>query len=129
VLISDLLGPIAPLERHLAALCATGHEVLIFHILDPAELNFTFSQASLFEDAESGSLLYIDPALARNEYLRNLEAHGEAVQITCRKLGIGYHRFATDRPMELALFDFLRARAHRGRQIRRSRGAARPITA
>ena len=128
VLISDLLGPVAPLERHLGALCATGHEVLIFHVLDPAELNFTFSQASLFEDAESGNMLYIDPALARREYLRNFEKHCEAVQVTCRKLGIGYHRFATDRPMELALFDFLRARAHRGRQIRRARGSARPTT-
>jgi uncharacterized protein (DUF58 family) len=121
VLISDMLGPVAPLERELGALCATGHEVLIFHILDPAEVNFTFNQAALFEDAESGSLLYIDPALARREYLRNLEAHCGAVQATCRKLGVAYHRFGTDRPMELALFDFLRARAARGKRVQRLR--------
>jgi len=116
-----LLGPIAPLERHLSALCAIGHEVLIFHVLDPAEVQFSFSQASLFEDAESGTLLYIDPALARREYLRKLEAHCGGIQATCRKLGVSYYRFATDRPLELALFDFLRSHSERAKRVRRSR--------
>ena len=94
---------------------ASGHEVLLFHLLDPAELNFRFDKAVLFHDLESDRDLYIDPAAARKEYLKKLTAHNARAQFTCQKLGIGYHRLATDRPLELALFDFLRERSKRGR--------------
>src|SRR6266487_2758127 len=40
VLISDLLAPIGLLEKNLGSLVACGHEVLLFHLLDPAELRF-----------------------------------------------------------------------------------------
>src|SRR6266436_3901242 len=42
VILSDLLGPIGTLEKDLTALSACGHEVVLFHILDPVELNFAF---------------------------------------------------------------------------------------
>ena len=120
VFISDLLAPIETLEKNLTSLCACGHEVLLFHLLDPAELTFGFDKAALFYDIESGRDLYIDPAMARQEYLRKLESHCAAVRAACDKLGIGYRRFATDRPLELALFDFLRARTKRGKKIHRT---------
>ena len=120
VFISDLLAPIEALEKNLTSLCACGHEVLLFHLLDPAEVTFDFDKAALFYDVESGRDLYIDPAAARKEYLRKLESHCNAVQAACEKLGISYRRFATDRPLELALFDFLRARTTRGKKTRRT---------
>jgi uncharacterized protein (DUF58 family) len=120
VFISDLLAPIEALEKNLTSLCACGHEVLLFHLLDPAEMTFDFDKAALFYDVESGRDLYIDPAAARKEYLRKLESHCSAVQAACEKLGISYRRFATDRPLELALFDFLRARTARGKKTRRT---------
>jgi uncharacterized protein (DUF58 family) len=116
VLISDLLAPIETLERNLAGLVACGHEVLLFNILDPAELTFNFDKAVMFHDVESGRDLFIDPATARKEYLRKLNAHVAAIRSACRKLGIGYSHFATDRPLELALFDFLRERMQRGKR-------------
>jgi uncharacterized protein (DUF58 family) len=119
VLISDLLAPVWALEKNLLALTACGHEVLIFHILDPAELTFRFDKAVMFEDLESGRRLFIDPATARKHYLEKLESHQATVQSTCQKLGIGYQRLGTDRPLELALFDFLRERMQRGRIIQR----------
>jgi uncharacterized protein (DUF58 family) len=122
VLISDLLAPIANLERDLTALTACGHEVLLFQILDPAELAFTFEKAVMFQDVESGQRLFIDPATARKGYLKNLETHNATVQSACERLGIGYRRFATDRPLELALFDFLRERMERGRRVKRRAG-------
>lgn len=118
LLISDLLAPIENLEKNLISLTASGHEVLLFHLLDPAELNFRFDKAVLFHDLESSRDLYIDPAAARKEYLKKLTAHNARAQFTCQKLGIGYRRLATDRPLELALFDFLRERSKRGRRIR-----------
>jgi uncharacterized protein (DUF58 family) len=125
VLVSDLLAPIETLERSLTGLGACGHEVLLFQVLDPAELHFAFDKPMLFRDVESERAIFIDPAQARKEYLRKLEAHTDTVRRMCQKLGIACHRFATDRPLELALFDFLRSRMTRGRKVRR---AARPPT-
>ena len=81
---------------------------------------FNFGAASMFEDVESGKTLFIDPSVARKEYLRKLEAHCAALRSTCQRLGIACHRLATDRPLELALFDFLRGRMQRGRAVRRT---------
>ena len=120
ILISDLLAPITTLERNLVSLTASGHEVALFQVLDPAELNFDFDKAALFHDLESGRDLYLEPSLARREYLTKLEAHNAAALATCQKLGVSYYRFATDRPLELALHDFLRGRMRRGQKAKRS---------
>jgi uncharacterized protein (DUF58 family) len=120
VLISDLFAPISALESNLSNLRACGHEVVLFQILDPAEVKFQFERASMFRDLESGQELYIDPGAARAHYTAELQAHIAAVEKSCRKLGISYSQFTTDRPLELALFDFLRARTQKGKQKRTS---------
>jgi uncharacterized protein (DUF58 family) len=126
VFISDLLAPIDALERNLTALTASGHDVMLFQVLDPAELQFDFDQAALFQDVESGRDLYIDPPLARRDYLRRLTAHNAAAGAICAKLGVTHHRLNIDRPLELALFDFLRDRMHRGKKVVRRAAPARP---
>lgn len=123
VLISDLLTPLESLEKNLGALAAWGHDIILFHILDPAELKFTFDKASVFEDVESRRGLYIDPEAARREYLKHFDAHNAAVQGIADKIGAAYSRFGTDRPLELALFDFLRARMERHKQRQARRGS------
>ncbi len=122
VLISDLLAPIGALEKDLTSLAACGHEVVIFHVLDPAELNFGFTQSVMFRDVETGRQLYVDPAIARKDYLEKLNAHNTAVEGACKNLGVGYRRLGTDRPLELALFDFLRERMQRGKLVKRRLG-------
>lgn len=119
ILISDLLAPIGALEKNLAGLVACGHEVLLFHLFDPAELNFNYEKALLFRDLESGRELFIDPVTARKNYLKKLQAHNASVRAVCQKLGIGYSALTTDQPLELALFDFVRGRAERGKRVRR----------
>ena len=120
IFISDLLAPIETLERNLGNLVACGHEVLLFHLMDPAERDFKFDKASLFLDAESGRDLYIDPAVARKDYLSKLEAHTAAARLCCDHLGVGYHSLATDSPLELALFDFLRSRMQSAKKVQRN---------
>lgn len=120
VLISDLLTPAEALEKNLSALAAWGHELMLFQVLDPAELRFSFNDASIFEDAESRRGLYIDPGAARREYLKRLEAHNAAVQTMADKIGASYVRFGTDRPLELALFDLMKARMRQHKLTRRS---------
>ena len=121
-LISDFLAPIDRLERNLIALTACGHEVTVFHVVDPAELNLGIDSPSLFEDVESARTLYIDPPAARTAYVRKFEAHRSALLAICQKLGISYHEISTAQPLEIALFEFLQERMRRGRQFRRASG-------
>jgi len=113
VLLSDFMAPIERLQPDLVALAACGHEVVVFQLLDPAELSFNFTTASMFQDMESGRTVFIDPAAARKDYASKLQAHCAALRSLCQKLGIACHRFSTQRPLELALFDFLRERMQR----------------
>jgi uncharacterized protein (DUF58 family) len=117
ILVSDLFAPIDALENNLTSLCACGHEVMVFQVMDPAEMSFEFGKAAMFYDVESGRELYIDPSAARSEYLRKLGEHNDAVTRACQKLGVECIRFSTERPLELALFDFLRARLQRGKRL------------
>lgn len=124
VLVSDLLTPVDQLETRLAQLRARGHEVLLFQVLDPAELTFDFERPALFQDAESGRELYVDPATARDTYMRRLEAHIDGIRTTCDRLGITYRQFATDEPLEIAMGEFLRSRQHKGNSSATQRRAA-----
>jgi uncharacterized protein (DUF58 family) len=119
VLLSDFLAPIELLESELISLTASGHEVVVFQVLDPAELNFNFSQATMFQDLESGRTLFIDPTAARKQYLRQLENHCANLRGLCQRLGIPSYTISTDRPLELALFDFLRERMQRRPGLKR----------
>lgn len=122
VVLSDFLAPLERLDRALLELAAGGHELVLFQVLDPAELSFDFAAPAVFEDLESGQTLQIDPGTGRDGYRKRLEAHCEALRELCQRQGATHLRLATDQPLELALFDFLRARsgrAVRGRRVQR----------
>ena len=120
LLVSDFLAPLQRLEPDLTALSACGHEIIVFQVLDPAEVAFDFHDPAMFEDAESGRALFIDPGPARKDYRRKLEAHCASLRMTCERLGIACQSLATDRPLELALFDFLRRRMQQKRGVKRA---------
>lgn len=120
VLLSDFLAPVERLETALIQLAACGHEIVVFQILDPAEVAFEFNEPTMFEDVETGRSLMIDPVAARADYQRGLNEHCAAVRNICQRLGSGYSRLVTNQPLELALFDFLRARSQRRRTARRT---------
>lgn len=124
VVISDLLAPLDDLESNLSLLTARGHEVIVFQVFDPKELDFSFDQAAQFIDLETGKDLYIDPVQAREEYRRRFNEHNEAVEQICGRLGVGVRRLTTDQSLQAALFDFLRERHRLGRVVRRHRTAA-----
>jgi uncharacterized protein (DUF58 family) len=116
VLISDLLAPTDALRTRLGYLRSRGHDVVVLRILDPAEVQFSFTTPAMFQDVESGRELYIDPDGAKGEYLRRFAAHAAEIERSCVDLGIEYEQIATDRPLELVLFDLLKARMRRGRR-------------
>ncbi|MCX6905731.1 MAG: DUF58 domain-containing protein, partial [Verrucomicrobia bacterium] len=119
VLISDFLAPLDRLEKAMVQLAACGHEVIVFQVLDPAEATFQFREPAVFEDLETGRTLMVDPGAVRADYTRRLEEHCAAVRQLCQRLGNTCSRLTTDQPLELALFDFLRARMQRGKAVKR----------
>lgn len=119
VLVSDLLAPLDGIETALSQLRARGQEVLVFRVLDPAEVTFPFTESTLFEDAETGRRLYVDPQAARATYRRQFDAHTQALRTQANAQGIDLVELTTEEPLELALFAYLQARARRGRSIMR----------
>jgi len=125
VLISDMLSPLDGLDSRLGYLRSRGHEVVLFRILDPMEESLDLDSPAMFEDLESGKQLYIDPAAARGQYQKHFAEHRAEIKRICVSLGIDLVELATDRSVELSLFDFLNARARRGRTINRRKNTHR----
>lgn len=129
VLISDLLAPVAEFRTRLGYLRSRGHDVLVLQVLDPAEVEFTFTAPLMFNDLESGRRLYIDPEAARADYKRRFNEHAAELQRACTDLSVDFARLTTDQPLELALFDLLNLRERRGRRVARRSAATRRANA
>lgn len=110
VLISDLLDEPEPVIRGLKHLQFRGNEVVVFQVLDPDELAFSFERATLFEDLETGQELMAVPALVRDHYLRGVGSLIERYKRELGAAGIDYHLLTTDQPLELALLGYLSTR-------------------
>jgi uncharacterized protein (DUF58 family) len=123
VLLSDLLAPADALRSKLGYLRSRGHEVIVLLVLDPAEVGFTFATPAMFQDVESEHELYIDPAAARAGYLARFAAHAAEVERACSDLAIDFQSMTTDSPLELMLFDLLKARLRRAGKTSRRGGS------
>ena len=124
MLVSDLLAPVEALETSLALLTASGHEVLVFQVLDPAERTFDFAAASRFRGSgNAAATSSSNPPWRAPNTCGVSPRMATAVRAICQRLGISHHTLATDQPLELALFDFLKGRAARGKTaVRRKAG-------
>ncbi len=113
VVVSDFLVPVESLMSRLRRLTACGHEVVLFQVLDPAEIVFGFDQPTRFRDLETGQLMEVDPGAARAGYRTRFDAHQARLRDGCVGLGIAFHRVETSQPLELALLAFLEQRERR----------------
>jgi uncharacterized protein (DUF58 family) len=111
VLLSDMLTPLDDMERELGLLAAMQHDVVIFQVLDPAELDFPFDEAATFTDVEGGGRMLLEPAAARKSYLQRLQAHLDRLRSICARHGVEYRLLRSDAPLEQGLFDFLSVRS------------------
>jgi uncharacterized protein (DUF58 family) len=117
VLISDLLDGDAPeLLSGLKHFRHRGHEVVVFHVLDPAEVEFPFRQVTKFKGLEVPEELLTDPAALRDGYLAELSAFTDAVRKGCRLADIDYVPLRTDQPLDTALTGYLATRSARTRK-------------
>jgi uncharacterized protein (DUF58 family) len=114
VLLSDLL--VAPEETRTALkfLRHHGHEVLVFHLIDPGERELPAASEARFFDPETGQELTVSVADIRREYRDAVSAALSEWERSLRPQGIEYEVVDTDRPLSLALRSYLRKRERLG---------------
>jgi len=114
VLISDLMDDPDKVLMGLKHFRHRQHEVLVFHVLDPRELDIDYREAVEFEDMETGRKLRIEPAFLRDQFKRDVRAWTEKLERGCRNHQIDYHLLTTDTPFDVALTAYLGKRARMG---------------
>ncbi|HEX7071442.1 MAG TPA: DUF58 domain-containing protein [Rhodothermales bacterium] len=117
-LVSDLLDEPESIVDGLRHFRYLGHDVIVFHVIDPQEMTFPFSDLVEFEDMESGDRLTVSAEAARDVYLENLTRHQETIRRECALQGIDYVLLPTDQPLDAALFAYLAGRGGRSRARR-----------
>jgi uncharacterized protein (DUF58 family) len=110
LLLSDLLDEPKSVMRALNHFRHRQHEVVVFHILDPYEIQFPFRQESGFVDLETGRELLTQPWEIAEEYKRRFEEWSKAYERACLDNRIDYVRLSTDTPYDVALLRYLEKR-------------------
>jgi uncharacterized protein (DUF58 family) len=109
-LISDLYEDPEAVAEAIAPLRFRGSDVMVFHVLDRQEVEFDFSDASSFEDLESGVQIPVVPDALRKEYKKLVREHIDALQKRFSETRVDYAFFDTSKPLDYALFSFLSVR-------------------
>jgi uncharacterized protein (DUF58 family) len=87
------------------------HEVVVFHILDPDETDFPYTDTATFQDLETGVELTTEPWEIARRYRERFEAWSERYRRACREQRIDYVRLDTRTPFDRALLAYLEKRA------------------
>ena len=110
VLISDLLDEPHAVIRGLKHFRFRGSDVIVFHVLDPDEIDFPFERATRFEDLESSEEIMAVPGLVREHYRREISRLIDRYRQELGAAGIDYQLLRTTDPLELALLSYLSTR-------------------
>ncbi len=113
VILSDLFDDVNSMLAGLKHFRHRRHEVILFHVLDPAELDFPFRQMTLFKGMEQLPDVLADPRALREAYLKEFGAFVQAVKKGCRAQHIDYVPLRTDQSLEIALSSYLASRMNR----------------
>ena len=100
---ADVLAGLRPLRYK-------RHEVVVMHVLDGAELDFPFQEATLCRGLDEPEEMLTDPRARRDGYLEQVGAFVTELQRGCRNQNIDYVQLRTDRDVGVALSGYL---AHR----------------
>jgi len=113
VVISDFNEDPEAVAEAIGLLRFRGNDVIVFHVLDPSELDFTFPDASSFEDLESGIQIPVVPQGLRDEYRALVTAHTEALRKKLVTNRVDYAVLDTSKPLDFALYGYLSMRTRR----------------
>ena len=110
ILISDLLVDADELIHGLKHFRHNGHEVIVFHILDPMELDFDYDREIRFIDMETGGKISTQPWHIRDQYRSEVDKHLKKLIHAMHDISVDYGRFTTDIPFDRALSEYLAKR-------------------
>jgi uncharacterized protein (DUF58 family) len=106
-LISDLYENPDDLIESLSPYRVLGNDLIVFHVLDPAEIEFPYNQASRFQDLESGEEVPVIPEVFAEQYRKMMQEHIEALTAKFSEVRIDYVLVNTSKPLDEALFSYL----------------------
>jgi uncharacterized protein (DUF58 family) len=115
VLISDLYEEPEAVVRAIAGLRHKGNDVIVFHVLDPAEIDFPFTDAAHFEDLETGERIPVVPETLREQYRELIGQHLSQLSDRLIQNQVDYCRVVTSKPIDFALFEYLSRRERMSR--------------
>jgi len=113
MIFSDLLTDPKPVIDSLHHLRHRGNEIIVFHILDEAEVHFPFEGMIEFADVESPDKLTLDARDTRGSYLQSLKEFQETYRRECAAAGIDYVAMDTSIGFDKALLEYLIQRQRR----------------
>lgn len=110
VLISDFFESPETIVRTVEPLRFRGNELILFHVLDPAELSPKLSAPALFVDMETDDAIETSPEFVHGEYRGRINSHIEELRSKAQQAGIDYFLLTTDRPLDEALREYFTIR-------------------
>jgi len=110
VMISDFYDSPEKIVRTVELLRFHGNEVVLFHVLDPKELQLDLNEPAILVDLETQERLEVTPEYTRNEYRQKMDAHIADLRDRTRAAGMDYYLLVTDRPLDGALREYLTIR-------------------
>src|SRR6476646_6446396 len=111
VILSDFFDDLESIRSGLRHLRYKKHEIMAFHILDPAEIEFPFEDTTLFKGLEEAGELLTDPRALREGKLTELSSFTDDLQKLCRGMHIDCVRMTSGDSLDIALSGFLATRA------------------
>jgi uncharacterized protein (DUF58 family) len=113
VILSDFYEPAASLIKAIEPLRFRGNEVLLFHILDPRELQPALGGSTVLVDLETQARMEVTAEYASKEYGDRIAEHVDALRDGAQRAGMTYQLLRTDRPLDDALREYLTIREGR----------------
>jgi uncharacterized protein (DUF58 family) len=113
MIFSDLLTEPEPVLRSLHNLRHRGHEVILFHVLDEAEVHFPFEGMVEFEDVEDHDRMVLDARGIRQDYVRSVQEFRGRYASECARAGIDFVPVDTSVNFDKALLEYLIQRQRR----------------
>ncbi len=110
VVISDLYDDQSEIMKALQHFVFKKHQMIVFHLMDPAELEFPFKKILSFVDMETDERLQVDPRYVREGYVEEITEFVETYRRECGERNIEYVLTRTDEPYHRFLLNYLARR-------------------
>jgi uncharacterized protein (DUF58 family) len=111
VILSDFFDDMESIRQGLRHLRYKKHEIMVFQILDPTEIEFPFEDVTLFKGLEDLGELLTEPRALRDGYLEQLRMFTDELKKISRGMNVDFQRFSTGDQLDVALSQFLATRA------------------